>query len=85
MWLTDLEFFQLGNLSLLATGQSTLNTQKKSTVMNGGPDGQSQTTDKVRVLALDKNGNAISDCMDEFNVRLEQEEKDCDVLTTNSS
>lgn len=71
-----------GTITFDNSGSSNIQRNKTQMVMDGGPDGQPQTTDTVRVWALDENNNAIQACMDSFQVRLEQEENDCAVLET---
>jgi len=63
------------------SGQSNLQTNKTTMVMDGGPT-STNLSDTVQVWALDKNGNGISNCMDSFNVKLDQEENACEVLAT---
>jgi len=63
------------------TGQSNIQTNKTSMVMDGGPD-SNNSPDTVQVWALDQNGNGIQACHDSFNVQLEQKTNECKTLET---
>lgn len=64
------------------TGQSDIQTNKTSMVMDGGPT-TNEPFEMVQVWALDQNGNGIQACHDSFNIRLEEEEENaCEVFNT---